>query len=307
MVANNLPPPADAINLVQNCGIAKFRLYEPHPEIMSLNSSQLVSIATRNEDLLQLASSPDFAKDWISTNYVPYENILDIIVGNEVIPGENAQYVLPAMRNIRAALDQTSKPEVKVTTTISSAALTNTYPPSQSTFTSDSVDILTDIVQFIHTLPPGYQLSLYVHIYPYFAYASDPDHVSLDFALFQATQPGIQDGNLTYWNLFDAMFDSFVWAFEKIGGGDIGLTVGESGWPSAGNGNFTTPQLASTYITNLYEHYMKNTGSPKSPNGYGDVYVFSLFNENQKPDGIEQNWGLFYPNMQPVYNTPLCS
>lgn len=90
-VANNLPPPADAINLIQNCGIAKFRLYEPHPEIMSLNPTRLVSIATRNEDLSQLASSPDFAKDWISTNYVPYENILDIIVGNEVIPGENAQ------------------------------------------------------------------------------------------------------------------------------------------------------------------------------------------------------------------------
>ena len=97
-----------------------------------------------------------------------------------------------------------------VTTAIGSVTLANTYPPSQSAFPPDSSAVIADLIQYIKTLPPGLQPSLYVHLYPYFAYAADPAHISQDFALFQAQQPAFQDTNLTYWNLFDAMYDSFV-------------------------------------------------------------------------------------------------
>ncbi|KAK9913527.1 hypothetical protein M0R45_037340 [Rubus argutus] len=44
-------------------------------------------------------------------------------------------------------------------------------------------------------------------------------------------------------------------------------------------------------------------GTPLMPNRKFETYVFSLFNENQKPGPqAEKNWGLFYPNLTPVYN-----
>ena len=42
-------------------------------------------------------------------------------------------------------------------------------------------------------------------------------------------------------------------------------------------------------------------GTPKRP-GVLETYVFAMLNENQKPgDPTEKNFGLFYPDMQPVY------
>lgn len=42
------------------------------------------------------------------------------------------------------------------------------------------------------------------------------------------------------------------------------------------------------------------------PNESLNVFLFALFNENQKPGPTsEKNYGLFYPNEQKVYNIPL--
>ncbi|CAN6219099.1 unnamed protein product [Urochloa humidicola] len=62
---------------------------------------------------------------------------------------------------------------------------------------------------------------------------------------------------------------------------------------------------AQAYINNLMNRVLSGkTGTPHRPGADMDVYIFALFNENQKgsgPDDIEQNYGLFYPNMHKVY------
>ncbi|KAK9282817.1 hypothetical protein L1049_011039 [Liquidambar formosana] len=131
---------------------------------------------------------------------------------------------------------------------------------------------------------------------PYFAYASDLVNVRLDYAQFTATGPMVQDGSLSYSNLFDAIVDAFHWAMEKEGIANVNVAVSESGWPSAGNGNLTTPELAQTCNKNFMAHVMSNR-TPKRPKEYIEGFIFSMFNENLKPPGVEQNWGLFEPNM----------
>ena len=82
-------------------------------------------------------------------------------------------------------------------------------------------------------------------------------------------------------------------AMEKAGGGEVGVVVTETGWPSLGNQNLTSPKIAGLYNRNLLDHIKANE-TIKRPTATIDGYFFALFNENQKPRlFIDQNWGLF--------------
>ncbi|XP_072974523.1 probable glucan endo-1,3-beta-glucosidase BG4 [Typha angustifolia] len=309
-LGDNLPLSSDVISLLERCGIYKFRLYNPNLNVLDTllrQSDRMVSVGVPNEHLSILASSLDEARNWVAKFYTPYRrlNIENIVVGNEVVPGENAQYLVGATRNLYTAFREATFPDMILTTALSSGSLVNTYPPSQATFSPEAIGVMTDYVNLLKELDMYYNM-IYIHVYPYFAYAADPANVRLDYALFQATEPVFHDGDLAYFNLFDAIYDSFMWAMEKINGQDIYLAVGESGWPSAGNGNFTTPQLAQTYMTNLYQHIVVDNKTPKNSKGMRGVMAFALFNENLKPPGVEQNFGLFYPDLHAVYPTPFC-
>ena len=73
----------------------------------------------------------------------------------------------------------------------------------------------------------------------------------------------------------------------------------------AGDDDVATVANAHAYINNVINRVLSgNTGTPHRPDADMDAYIFALFNENQKgsgPDDVEANFGLFYPNMQKVY------
>ncbi|CAB4318528.1 unnamed protein product [Prunus armeniaca] len=278
------------------------RLFYPNPEaLQALRGSQIdVSIGIRNEDLPSLAVSQDAVHSWFTTHVEPYLNDIvfnHITVGNEIIPGSSGNYVLPVMQYLQTILDNRSLAGIKVTTVVSGAALGVSYPPSSGAFTLEASSTMSGILPLLaHRGSP-----LMINVYPYFAYASDPVNVHLDYAQFTATSPVVQDGTLSYYNLFDATVDAFIAAMEKVGGANVDAVVSESGWPSDGNRDFTTPELAGTYNRNFLKHITSKAGTPKRPVAYIEAYIFAMFNENQKPDGVEQHFGLFHPNMKPVY------
>jgi len=89
---------------------------------------------------------------------------------------------------------------------------------------------------------------------------------------------------------------------EKEGVKGLPLVVSETGWPSAGNGGMTTPALQYTYIGNFVKHVASGKGTPKRPNSRIDAYIFETYNENQKPVGIYQHFGLYDPTeTTPMY------
>lgn len=143
-------------------------------------------------------------------------------------------------------------------------------------------------------------VKLMINVYPYFAHRDNPYKIPLEYALFTSRTP-VQDGPLAYYNLFDAMVDNFYSAMENVGFNSIGVTITESGWPSAGNGQYTTIDLAKTYNSKLKDRINTGMGTPKRPNDRLLAFIFAMFNENQKTEGEEQNFGLFYPNKTPVY------
>ncbi|PHU23063.1 Glucan endo-1,3-beta-glucosidase [Capsicum chinense] len=83
---------------------------------------------------------------------------------------------------------------------------------------------------------------------------------------------------------------------EKVGQPTVEVVVTETGWPSAGD-VYETIDNAQTYANNLIEHVSSSRATPTRPGKVLETYIFSLFNENQKPTGTEQNFGLFYRNM----------
>ncbi|XP_024017243.1 probable glucan endo-1,3-beta-glucosidase BG4 [Morus notabilis] len=302
MLGNNLPPATEVINLYKHNNIGKIRLFDPDPSaLQALRGSEIdVTVGIRNEDLAGLASNQDAVASWFAAHVEPYLNDIvfsNIAVGNEVIPGHLGQYVLPVMESLQAILDHKNLAGIKLTTVLPANALALSYPPSAAQFSDEAANDLRGIIRFMST----HGAPLMINVYPYFAYASDPVNVRLDYALFTATAPVVQDGNLSYHNMFDAIVDAFFWATEREGVSDVNIVVAESGWPSAGNGGFTTPELASTYAKNFVNHILSNAGTPKRPGPYVEGFIFAMFNENLKPAGVEQNFGLFYPNMNPVY------
>ncbi|KAA8523311.1 hypothetical protein F0562_009734 [Nyssa sinensis] len=300
MMGNNLPSASDVIGLYKKYGIGKVRLFDPNPAALeALMGSQIdVSLGTRNEDIQRIASSQEAANSWFATNVEPYINntvFQYISVGNEAIPGPYASYIANAMQNLQNILNDRNLAGVSVTTVLSAATLASSYPPSAGAFTAEARIDLINILKFLSAQGSP----LMVNVYPYFAYASDPVNIRLDYAQFTATSPVVFDGNLSYTSMFDAMVDAFFWAMEKEGVANVDVVVSESGWPSAGNGDFTTPELAATYNKNFI--LRMNKGTPKRPQAYIEGYVFAMFNENLKPEGVEQHFGLFNPNMDPAY------
>ncbi|THG23943.1 hypothetical protein TEA_015952 [Camellia sinensis var. sinensis] len=144
---------------------------------------------------------------------------------------------------------------------------------------------------------------LQVNVYPYFAYIDKPNEIQLSYALLNSNDVVVRDGTLEYKCLFDAIVDSVYSALEKAGGEAVEIVVSESGWPSDGDGEIAASvENAEMYNGKMIEHVSGTLGTPKRPGKSIETYVFAVFNENHKRPGIEQNFGLYYPNMTEVYH-----
>ncbi|KAG0487897.1 hypothetical protein HPP92_006449 [Vanilla planifolia] len=308
---NGLPALKDVVGLYQSHHIGAMRMYFPDQgTLQALRGTNIgVIVDVDDSNIAALASSADAAKGWVNANIIPFPDVAIryIAVGNEIIPGNLAQFVLPAMQNIQNALNAanlqnkiklcllTCKWKWKVSTSVSTGVLGVSYPPSAGAFTDDARNYLQPIAGFLS----GTGAPLLVNINPYFSYIGNPGQIPIEYALFTSAGPVITDGNLRYQNLFDAILDSTYSALEKVGAGGVRVVVSESGWPSDG-GQAASPQNAQTYVQNLIGHV--GNGTPKRP-GAIETYIFAMFDEDRKqPQGTENHYGLFYPNMQPKYN-----
>ncbi|KAF0926796.1 hypothetical protein E2562_027398 [Oryza meyeriana var. granulata] len=301
VVANNLPPRSEVVQLYKSKGIGAMRIYYPDQEALAALRGSGIAVTIDVGDsgaVANLANNPSAAADWVRNNvqaYWPDVIIRYIAVGNELVGGDMG-LILPAMQNVYNALVSAGlSNSIKVSTAVKMDVVTDTFPPSHGVFRPDLQGFMVPIAQFLaNTMAP-----LLVNVYPYFAYRGNPRDISLNYATFRPGTTVRDDGNgLTYTNLFNAMVDAVYAALEKAGTPAVRIVVSESGWPSAG-GFAATVDNARNHNQGVIDN-VKN-GTPKRP-GQLETYVFAMFNENQKPgDETERHFGLFNPDKTPVY------
>lgn len=306
-VANNLPPPSQVATFLKTkTTIDRVKIFDANPDILRAfaNTGIAVTVTVGNGDVPAVAKL-SAAQTWVADNILPFyprTKINRIAVGNEIVATSDKDliaHLLPAMKALYSALKLANVTAIQVSTPHSLGILApNTGPPSLGRFRSgyDKV-IFAPILEFHRQTKSPFL----VNPYPFFGLSPD----TLNYATFKPNG-GVFDNatGMNYTNMFDAQMDAVFSAMKKVGYEDVDLVVAETGWPSAGDPNQLGVSLenAVSYNGNLVRHVSSGKGTPLMPNRTFETYIFALFNENLKPTLSEQNYGLFKPDLDPVYD-----
>ncbi|CAK9169213.1 unnamed protein product [Ilex paraguariensis] len=312
-IANNLPSAVKVVQLLKSQGLNRVKVYDTDPSVLrALSGCGIkVTVDLPNKLLFSAAKRQSFANVWVQRNvavYHPSTQIEAIAVGNEVFvdPHNTTTFLLPAMKNIHQALVKYNLHNtIKVSSPIALSALQNSYPSSSGSFRPELLEpVFQPMLDFLRQTGSY----LMVNAYPFFAYESNADVISLDYALFRENPGVVDSGNgLRYFSLFDAQIDAVFAAMSALKYDDINIVITETGWPSKGDENEVGASLenAAAYNGNLVRRVLNGGGTPLRPKADLTVYLFALFNENEKNGPTsERNYGLFYPSEEKVYDIP---
>jgi hypothetical protein len=214
-LGNNLPPATDVVGIYKSRNIQNMRLYDPNRDaLQALRGSNIgVLLGVPNDQLQSLAGDPSAASNWVRTNVQAYSanvNFRYIAVGNE-FPNNLAQFVVPAMQNIKNALSSAGLNNIKVSTAVSTSVTTG-FPPSNGVFTSDAQPFMGPIVNFLASA----NAPLLVNVYPYFGYINNKSQIDINYALFTSPGTVVSDPPYNYQNLFDALVDTVYAALYML-------------------------------------------------------------------------------------------
>ncbi|CAN4084897.1 unnamed protein product [Withania somnifera] len=296
-------PPNIVVKLLKDNGFNKVKLFEADSGVLKAlgRSGVQVMVGIPNNLLAPLSTSVSAAERWVQQNVSSFisKNGVDIryvAVGNEPFLKAYKDTFLnttyPALKNVQAALIKAGLGrQVKVTVPINADVYqTDTGVPSGGNFRSDIHGLMMKIVKFLSD--NGGPLT--INIYPFLSLYADP-HFPVDFAFFSGTSSPVVDGSISYTNVFEANYDTLVWALEKNGFGSLPIIVGEIGWPTDGDSNANI-EYARKFNQGLLDRISRGIGTPKRPTP-PDIYLFGLVDEDAKsiePGNFERHWGVFF-------------
>ncbi|XP_030943985.1 glucan endo-1,3-beta-glucosidase 6-like [Quercus lobata] len=295
-------PPDTVVRLLRDNGFQRIKLFDAdYDALRALGKSGIeVMVGIPNDMLLTMASSVKAAEKWVAKNVSTHlttnnVNIKYVAVGNEpfleTYNGSFLKTTFPALQNVQSALIKAGLgTTVKVTVPLNADVYaSSTDYPSGGDFRADIHDLMLAIVKFLSDNGAPFT----VNIYPFISLYTD-ENFPVEYAFFDEKATPVTDGGTTYYNMFDANYDTLVWALQKNGFGNLPIIVGEIGWPTDGDRNANI-EYAQRFNQGFMTHILGGKGTPMRP-GAVDVYLFSLIDEDAKsvqPGNFERHWGIF--------------
>ncbi|KAK1549963.1 hypothetical protein Q3G72_011301 [Acer saccharum] len=315
MTSHHLPP-EKVVEMLKENGIKKLKLFEADEKILGalIGTDIEVMVAIPNYMLQQMSQDSGAAESWVYANVTGYHyhggvNIKYVAVGNEpFLQTYNDTYLhitLPALKNIQQAINKAGlgskvKATVPFNADIYNSPVSNPVP-SAGEFRAEIRDLTIEVIKFLHSNDAPFT----VNIYPFLSLYGN-SFFPLDFAFFDGTSKPVRDGDMVYNNVFDANFDTLIWALDRAGYPDMHIIVGEVGWPTDGDKNANI-RNAKRFNQGLLRHALCGSGTP-ARKGEIDIYLFSLLDENAKsiaPGNFERHWGIFEYDGKPKYELDL--
>ncbi|KAE8730824.1 putative glucan endo-1,3-beta-glucosidase A6 [Hibiscus syriacus] len=219
--------------------------------------------------------------------FLPDTMIRFVLVGNEVLSHDRRIWpsLVPAMRRIKNSLNAHDIKNIKVSTPLAMDVLQSTFPPSSGEFRSDIRDtVMAPFLGFLN----GTKSFFFIDAYPYLAWSTNSRNISLDFALFRGrvNQTDHKTG-LVYTNLLDQMLDSVIFAMRKLGYPGIRLTIGETGWPTAGDAD-------QTWCSHTNIHFLLIRRKPKARSNNREALGAAAFERDVGADASNLTSALAY-------------
>ncbi|XP_031399161.1 glucan endo-1,3-beta-glucosidase 8 [Punica granatum] len=294
------------VQMLKDNGINKVKLFDADSRTVSALAGTTIEVmlGIPNDQLAKMADDYESARDWVKENVTKNSNvkIRYVAVGNEPFltsyNGSNLETTLPALKNIQKALNDAGHGDIKATVPHNADVYESpSNKPSDGNFRSDIKSIMKDMIQYQHEQKSPFL----VNIYPFLSLHGN-SHFPFDFAFCDNNGGSITDEGTEYANVFDANYDTLLWALKKAGYSEMKVVVGEVGWPTDGDKNANV-KLAKRFYDGFLKKMASNEGTPQRP-GQIEVYLFSLLDEDMKsiaPGMFERHWGIFRYDGQPKF------
>ncbi|KAL8489450.1 hypothetical protein ACS0TY_025375 [Phlomoides rotata] len=298
--------PTQVVDLLLQNGIKHARVFTTEKDILMAFTKSGINLTLSVTEPAYFANDNNAAQGWVRWKGAHFKeaNVSRLIVGETVFTNKKnkIEEAIKSLKNLQFALDE-AQYNIKATFTHNIQVLKkNIGKPSEAEFVDEIKEQMIDVVRFLETHDSPFLVNMFpisdtiwLNFDPSFAFPDDKStHVVRDMK------------GAVYTNVFDFVYDSFIWALQKINASKTHVIVSQVGWPTDGyeGANATAAQH---FFKSLLPMVISNKGTPMRPGVPIDIFIHALTDEPKMPLFTDikypftRHWGIYRSNGLPKY------
>nr|XP_027076849.1 glucan endo-1,3-beta-glucosidase 8-like [Coffea arabica] len=301
--------PSMVVDLLMQNKINYVKLYSASDNVLEAFSETDVGLEVTMPNLYtqKLKNQADVI-DWVVQIIVRHPNVhfMYVCIGTQPLSITFSNQTYPEAIQVldwtQRALNLINKSEIKATMSHFTDVLIPVKKPSEGAFRANLEPNMTRSCQILQSnnAPIG------LDVFPLLS-VNDLFNGDTEFAFFENNSTSVfKDGDKTYSNVFEVMYDMFDVALEKVGCPNMTIIVDAIGWPTDGIKDGNIPN-AQRFHQGLAKFVASKKGTPRRP-GPIDAYIHNLSDENKinkSAGSFRRHWGIYKFDGQPKFNFDL--